>query len=97
MGGTINVSSTLDITSNLGVVNCMVISLLLIITIHYVLITYQLKTLILLIPQLYSVDNGNNLGVELTITLQLLLLLILVGTSIADFEESSFTATSTCL
>ena len=109
MGGTINVSNTLDITSNLGVVNSFssnsngnqsIINYNNPLCVDYISIkdiNFTNTTTVTAGPN--SVDNGNNLGVEFftdnNITIQAFTINSSMGTSIADFEESSFTATST--
>ena len=109
MGGTINVSNTLDITSNLGVVNSFSSNSngnqsinnynnpLCVDYISIKGINFTNTTTVTAGPN--SVDNGNNLGVEFlqdnNITIQAFTINSSMGTSIADFEESSFTATST--
>jgi gliding motility-associated-like protein len=109
MGGTINVSNTLDITSNLGVVNSFssnsngnqsIINYNNPLCVDYISIkdiNFTNTTTVTAGPN--SVNNGNNLGVEFftdnNITIQAFTINSSMGTSIADFEESSFTATST--
>ena len=107
--GTINVSNTLDLTSNLGVVNtfsttsngnqstinhdgpfC----------IDYAAVKDLVFTnSVTVTAGPNSVDNGNNIGMEFftdnNITIQAFTINSSMGTSIADFEQSTFTATST--
>ena len=108
-GGTINVSNTLDLTSNLGVVNTLTstsngnrstLNYDGPFCIDYAAIrdiVFSNSVTVTAGPN--SVDNGNNVGIEFftdnNITIQSFTITSSMGTSIADFEQSSFTASST--